>query len=71
VRLKAACDEFEAVLLTQIIKAAQPSGKDGVFGSSDADEIFQSQFADALASTMAKRGALGISQMVYRELGGR
>lgn len=66
--LRAACNDFEAIFISQILGSADTSEKAGLFGSDVADKVFKSQLNDALAATMAKRGALGIGDVIYRQL---
>ena len=42
-----------------------------MLGGDVADKVFRAQFNDALATTVARRGALGIADMVYEELKGK
>jgi peptidoglycan hydrolase FlgJ len=67
-KLRAACNGFEAVFLTQLLGAADTEQGQGILGGDVADSVLKSQFNGTLAETMAKRGALGIGAMLYRQL---
>jgi Rod binding domain-containing protein len=64
--------DFEALLLTQMLKTARESGGGGLAGDGDADnpenstmiELGEQQFAQALAGS----GGLGIAKMVVAGL---
>ena len=69
--LREACEGFEAIFVAQLLGSAEGQMGQGMLGGDVADKVFRAQFNDALAGAVAKRGALGIADMVYEELKGR
>jgi Rod binding domain-containing protein len=71
-QIASAAQQFEALLLGQLLKSASSDANGGWLGTGDEDqagmqamEIAQEQFAGALAA----RGGLGLAQMVMSQLG--
>ena len=71
-RLKQAADEFEALCIEQLMKAARPKSAGGagagLFGKSFAMETFQDMSDQVLAHGMAQRGAFGLSRIVKQQI---
>ncbi|MEI6231520.1 MAG: rod-binding protein [Planctomycetota bacterium] len=65
-RLKKAADEFEAIWTERLMKESRP--KSTLFGKSFASETFHDMQDQALARTMAQRGALGLSKALTKQL---
>ncbi len=69
-KTRQAATDFEALLLTQMLKSARESGGGGLVGGEDSQEnsalveLGEQQFAQALASS----GGLGIAKMVVTGL---
>jgi flagellar protein FlgJ len=68
-KIKQAAQQFEALLMGQILKEMSTAARSGSLGESDSStssvlEMAQEQFAQALAS----RGGLGLTNMVLRDL---
>jgi len=71
-RIRQAATDFEALLLTQMLRSARAAGGHGLSGDEEEDdqadsamiELGEQQFAQALASS----GGLGIAKMVVAGL---
>ena len=68
-KIKQAAQQFEALLMGQILKEMSTASRTGSLGDPDSSsssvlEMAQEQFASALAS----RGGLGLTNMVLRDL---
>ena len=68
-KIKAAAQQFEALLMGQILKEMATASRTGSLGEPDSSsssvlEMAQEHFAQALAS----RGGLGLTNMVLRDL---
>ncbi|WAM31887.1 rod-binding protein [Caldicellulosiruptor naganoensis] len=65
-KLKEACEEFEAVMLSAIFKQMQKSiPKGGLFQESIADDIFNDMFVDEVSKKASKQGGIGLSKLLY------
>ena len=70
-KLWKAAQDFQAVFLSQFVKAMRTSPAKGeLFEESAGREIFDEMFSEAIAEKMAENGSLGLHQVIYRELGG-
>jgi peptidoglycan hydrolase FlgJ len=69
VRLRKACQDFESLLIGQMLKSMRETvPKNDVFGSREKEEIFQSMLDEQTAIEMSKTGALGLADMLYSQL---
>jgi len=67
--LMAACQHFEAVFLSQLMRVMrQGESKDKLFGGGLAEGIYRELLDDQLAGEMATTGGTGISAMLYEQL---
>ena len=70
-KLWKAAEDFQAVFLSQFVKAMRTSPAQGeLFEESAGREIFDEMFSEAIAEKMAENGSLGLHRVIYRELGG-
>jgi flagellar protein FlgJ len=69
-KLKQACDDFESMLLGQMLKSMRQSvPEDTLFGSSNEKEIFQSMFDQEISTQISRsEKSLGIGDQLYNEL---
>lgn len=68
-RLRKACREMEAYFLNMLLeKMHGGEAAEGLFGKSPQARMFRGMFHDAVAQQMAERDALGIGEMLYRQL---
>lgn len=71
-KVKNAAQQFEALMIEQLLKSAQPDeGSSGFMGAGDSDETGQSaiDFAQQqLANVMAKNGGLGLTKVIVAGL---
>jgi Rod binding domain-containing protein len=65
-RLKKAATDMEAVWLAQVLREARPKG--GMLDKSFAAQTFQDMFSETLAQSMADSKAIGLSDMLVRQL---
>src|SRR5690554_3303823 len=64
--LRKKAQEFEAVLIEQMLKAVQPPS--GLFGKGFQGDFYQSFFLRELASKIAEYPGLGLAESIYRTL---
>ncbi|WAM36439.1 rod-binding protein [Caldicellulosiruptor acetigenus] len=65
-KLKEACEEFEAIMLSTIFKQMQKSiPKGGLFKEGIADDIFNDMFVDEVSKSASKQGGIGLSKLLY------
>jgi peptidoglycan hydrolase FlgJ len=65
-KLKAACDNFEALFMQQLFKQMRSSiPKDALFGGGSAEQIYTEMLDGELSKKMAGSGALGISRLLF------
>ena len=68
-KLKEACQNFEAILVTQMLKEMRPEGEDPIFGGSHARKIYESMKDEQMAEHLTRdRSPLGIGDLLYRQL---
>jgi Rod binding domain-containing protein len=69
-KIHAAAEQFEALLLTQLLQTAHPSG--GWLGSGDdgPSDTAGSLAVQQLAAMMAKQGGIGLADLVVKGLDG-
>ena len=68
-RARAAGQEFEAVLLSQVFSTMFSSlGQDGPLGGGGAQGIYRSLLAEEYGRTVAAAGGIGLADTVAREL---
>jgi len=61
--------EFESMALSQLLAPMWDGLKtDGPFGGGQGEEAMRSFYVDAIAKEMAKKGGVGISTMMQKEL---
>ncbi|MEQ1673033.1 MAG: rod-binding protein [Hyphomicrobium sp.] len=53
--------QFESVLLKQVVEAMMPDPKASVFGGGNAGSMWRSMFADSIAGAMAKSDPLSLA----------
>ncbi len=71
-KLKKACQDFEAIILKQMLSTMRKSiPKGGLFESGYADEMYQSLNDQELAQGMADSGGTGIADILYDQLSGK
>jgi flagellar protein FlgJ len=71
-KLKKACQDFEALLLNQMLEVMRKSvPKNGLFSGGHAEEVFQSMQDEELAKHLAKSGGLGFADRLYAQLAGQ
>lgn len=64
--LRKKAQEFEAVLIEQMLKAVQPRG--GLFGKGFQGDFYQSFFLREIAAKIAEYPGLGLAESIYRAL---
>jgi flagellar protein FlgJ len=64
--LEKACNEFEALLLQQMLESMRKTvGKDGMLGDDHAGQIVQDMFDDQLARGVAAKGGIGLAALIF------
>ena len=68
-RLRAACEDFEGIVLGLMVQAMQATvRRGGLIPTRTAGEIFSSLWGQALAREGGARGALGVADMLMKAL---
>jgi flagellar protein FlgJ len=67
-RIQKASREFEAIMLQQLLKQAQPKMEEGLFGGGMGEKFFQDHLTQERARSMAANGGIGLAQMLEKEL---
>lgn len=68
-RLRKACQDFESLLIGQMLKSMKETvTKSDLFGSREKEEMFQSMLDEQTAIEMSRSGSLGIAEMLYKQL---
>ncbi len=66
---RSAAEKFEAFFLRTILEDLIPEPQEDAFGGgSNAEKIWTSQLHEQYAEILAKRGGIGIADLVYRQL---
>lgn len=72
VKLKKACNDFEAIFVKQMLTTMRKSiPKGGLFESGYEQEMFQSMHDDELAKSIASGKGLGIADALYNQVSGK
>jgi flagellar protein FlgJ len=65
-KLKAACTEFEAILISQLLKGLRATvQKSGLIDGGLSEEIFTDMLYTQYAKNMAEKSGFGLSDMLY------
>ena len=68
-KLRDVCEQFEAFLTAQMLKTMRSSGEtEGFLEKNSGENIFTAQYDAELSRQLARRGAMGIAQLLYEEL---
>jgi flagellar protein FlgJ len=68
-QLKEACQQFEALFLSQILNTMSKTGlKSNLFGNSQEDEMWQSMLNEQRAELWSKQGGVGLANLLYEQL---
>lgn len=68
-KLKEACQNFEAIFVSQMLKEMRPQGDDPIFGDSHARKIYESMQDEQMAEHLTRqRSPLGVGDLLYRQL---
>jgi Rod binding domain-containing protein len=70
-RLRKAAEAFEAIMLQQLLKSAQPKNSRALFGGGMGEEFFQDHLSQERAKIMSERGGIGLADMLEKELLGQ
>jgi flagellar protein FlgJ len=73
-KLKADCQQFEAVLWNQVLDAMQETvPQDGVLGDSFSNDVFQSMLNEQYSTLLAGQDSSpnGLSGILYQQLSGQ
>ena len=71
-KLWRASRQFEAVFMTQFVKAMRATeGGGGLIEKAAGREVFDEMFSEAIARNMVESGATGLARNIYLDLGGR
>ena len=68
-RLQNACKDFEALFLTNLLKAMRKTiQKTDLFGTDSGEETFQEMMDVEIGKSAAKTSSMGIADVLYRQL---
>ena len=68
-KLKKACADFEALLVSRMLKLMRQSiPQNGLLGNGPGKEIYQSLMDQELAKNMSQRGGVGLGEVLYRQV---
>jgi len=68
-KLRKAAKDFEAIFARQILKSMRSTLTDGgMFGNGSAGEIYSYIMDEAVAEAIAKRGDLGLADLIYNQM---
>lgn len=70
-KLKAACREFEAVMIAQMLSQVSASSKGGMLDGGSAMRTYRSMMDDALARDIAHGEGMGVADVLYKQLAAR
>lgn len=66
--IRASAEEFEAVLLAQIVEHMMGSSTESSFGGGPGEGAFKSMLNEEYAKIMAKTGGIGLADALAREM---
>lgn len=67
--LKKACADFEAIFLSQLLRTMRRTvPKSGLLDGGLAEDIYRDMLDVEIAERMARRGGMGLGDMLYRQL---
>ncbi|MFW6146933.1 MAG: rod-binding protein [Thermodesulfobacteriota bacterium] len=72
-RLGKACEEFESIFISYMLKSAgsaSAENENSLFGKRDEAAIIRSMFNDNLARSIAEGGGIGLATMLLEQLRG-
>jgi len=70
-KLHKACQDFEALMLKQLLTTMRKSvPKDGLFKTGYAEDMYNSMHDDELAKNIAHGKGVGIADILYKQLSG-
>lgn len=69
-KLKEACEEVEAYMLSSLFKQMKKSTEMGerLIPKSDYEEMFEEQVIDEQCKNMAKAGGVGLAESMYKQM---
>jgi peptidoglycan hydrolase FlgJ len=68
-KLRAAAQDFEAVLVGQLMGLMLESvPSDGPFGGGNGEDVYKSMLADQMGKQVTKRGGLGLTTSIMNEM---
>ena len=71
-RLKKACQDFETILVSQLLKGMRGSSEDtNLFGTGAGNDFYQGMFETELAKNIAGSSGIGLAKVLYRQLTGK
>lgn len=68
-KLKEACQDFEALFLSSLLKAMRKTvQKTSLFGSDSGEQTFQEMMDTEISKSAAKNSSMGIADVLYKQL---
>ena len=70
--LKKACQDFESIFVNYMMKQMRQSvTKDGIVGTSQAEEMYTSMLDNEVAKNISKARGIGLAAIIYRQMSGQ
>ena len=70
-KLWKAAEDFQTILLGQLLHQMRATVmRSGLFEESPGHDIYEAMFDEAVAQQMARRDSLGLTAVIYHQLGG-
>jgi flagellar protein FlgJ len=67
--LRKACNDFESLLVGQVLKQMRQSiQKTELFGSREKEDMFQGMLDDEISKEMSTNHSIGIADVMYKQL---
>jgi len=69
--LEKACRDFESLFVNYMMKQMRETiPKDGLFGNSQAEQIYNSMLDQEVAKTISKQRGMGLAALMYNQMSG-
>jgi peptidoglycan hydrolase FlgJ len=71
VKLRKACQDFESMLVAQLLsKLRDTVPKTDLFGSSEEEKLFRGMLDQEIAKEVSRTGSMGLAKLLYDQVSG-